>query len=114
MLPSKETQGHSTVNDPELLRDVLQRWLHQVGLDNVWTSLKIREAWDRVVDEKLRRHVQLTGFQQNILEITVDSSVYYFELVNFRKAALLTLLRQNIDVEIKDIHFVCGGNPAPQ
>lgn len=110
---NRERDSRREVKDPELLGDILKKWVIQVKLNAGWKPFKVFAAWNQIVDEKIKEHVSDVSFARQTLVVEVDSPMYYFELANFEKAILLRKLQENCpEVYVKDIRFVCAGKPV--
>ncbi len=109
MLPVTPPEGVS--REPEMLKDILDRYLQKIGLHLSAHYFKITTVWNEQVEEKIKQHARPISFHNQVVEIMVDSSVYYFELMNFHKQALLKSLQYHCsEITISDIRFICGGN----
>lgn len=107
------SKGEDIGRDPEMLKDILSRYLRQIGLDLSVHYFQIATVWNEHVESKIRQHARPVGFRNQVVEVVVDSSAHYFELLNFRKRDLLELLQQYCpEIGIQDIHFVCGGSSS--
>ena len=96
--------------EPVTIEAALRKWMKEAGLDQGWKKFKVFSAWNQIASEKMQKNTEATRFQRQVLEITVHSPGYYFELVNFQKDSLLKKLQEECkDVFVKDIRFVCSG-----
>ncbi len=103
MVPSK------TKGEPELLRNILQRWLESQHLELEWKKYEAFHLWNQIADERLKKHTKPWRLVGNSLEILVDSAPYHFELRSFRKKELLEKLkRTKAKIEISDLCFICS------
>ena len=94
--------------DPEPLKLIVDRWLKKSGLDSGLKKYKVFSAWDQIADDLLKKHTYPIRYVRQVLDISVDSPSFYFELMNFRKRELLEKIQGVSSLYIKDIHFICG------
>ncbi|NUM37258.1 MAG: DUF721 domain-containing protein [Candidatus Brocadiae bacterium] len=95
--------------EPEILKDVIKKWLKRTGLDS-WKRYSAFSIWNQAIqeDENLVKHTFPNRFSASILEIIVDSPVYYYELIHFHRANLLKKIQEigEEKIYIKDIRFI--------
>ena len=95
--------------EPEILGEVLKKWLKRTGLDS-WKKYKAFSVWNQAIqdDENLIKHTFPNRFSSSTLEIIVDSPVYYYELIHFHKPTLLKKVQEigEEKIYIKNIRFI--------
>ena len=95
--------------EPEIIARIVERWLKQSGLDSDWQKYKVFAVWNTIIDDAVREHTRPRRFMRQVLEITVDSPTYRFELANFHRSLLLQKLQEQCDIYVRDIRFVFTG-----
>lgn len=80
-------------SQPERLGALVPRVLGDLGLEEAARALRVAERWEAVVGEEVARHSRPTGLRGNVLEVTVDSSVWSQQL-QMRRPELLASLRE--------------------
>ena len=94
---------------PEIISSIVEKWLRQSGLDSDWQKYKVFAVWNNVIDETVREHTRPLRFIRQVLEVTVDSPTYHFELANFQRPLLLQKIQEQCDIYVRDIRFVFAG-----
>lgn len=98
--------------DPTHIKDALKTWMKKASLDSGWKKFKAISEWQKLAEEQnLTSHVVSVGYRNQTLEVTLDTSSCYFEVMAFKKALFLQELQsrcKEADIPIKNIRFICG------
>lgn len=90
----------------EVIRDIIQ------GLFETWEKKKSQPIDEpkvilkNILTKQEKQHAQFGYFRKGVLGISVDSSVWLYQL-NLKKESLLAKLRESFS-DIKDIHLYLG------
>ncbi len=109
--PSGSSGGNfsSGRRGPKSLGDVLNNLFASKGLGQLRAATELHAAWNLAVGEPLCRQTEVGDVRRGVLNVTVAHPALLEELSAFRKAALLTSLRQNLTgTVIHDIRFRVG------
>lgn len=102
------TTRNKATREPELFRDIVCRWLKVKNLEEDWKRYTAFRTWEKISDDRLRKHTIPSRMVGKSLEVLVDSPPFHFELKNYRRRELLEKLKKANDmVEISDINFTC-------
>ena len=94
---------------PRSLSDILGELFTVRGYGRLWSRQELEDAWNRAVGEPYCRQTQLGEVRRGVLNVTVAHSALLEELVSFRKAELLGMLRSGAPATaIHDIRFRVG------
>lgn len=85
-------------SQPEELRRLVPRVLHELGLDAPAQVVRISERWEEVVGPEIARRCRPLALRGAILEAEVESSVWAQQL-QLRKAEILEALRREFGDE---------------
>jgi predicted nucleic acid-binding Zn ribbon protein len=72
---------------------LVPRVLSELGLESSARVLRLTERWEDAVGPEIARHCQPTALRGEVLEATVDSSVWCQQL-QLRRPAILEALRE--------------------
>lgn len=78
------------LKEPVTARSVLNRIIHQFGLQAGLSRHKVIELWPEIVGEGVARHASATEVKGAVIHVAVDSSVWMNELAAIR----MTLLKK--------------------
>ncbi len=67
---------------------------------------RIQQAWDTVIDKKIKGHSKIEGFAEGVLLVCVDSSAWLYQLT-VEKEDLLRKMKKEIP-QIQSIRFKIG------
>jgi len=92
------------------LEDEVDKIYDSLGLKDKENEFKIFETWKECVGETISQYAKPIGIKKNMLMVSVESSVWRFELAN-RKEEILKNINKNLQSIkhrklIKDIVFV--------
>ena len=90
---------------PELMGDLLSRYLQSVGLDEVEDARRLSQAWRQAVPPKFHAGTRLLRVRSGVLEVGVSSSALLFELDGFRRPHILAALREQAIGHVRDVKF---------
>jgi len=84
------------------------------GLKQKLRSPEVYDCWPDVAGPEACEHSRVVGFNDCVLYVEVDSAPWLQMLATFKKAELLTGIKQLMSgVLVKDIKFKIGGDGAP-
>ncbi len=99
-------------SQPTDLATLLPRVLGDLGLEESLRIASIASRWEEAVGAEIARHCQPTALRGDVLEATVDSSVWSQQL-QLRQPELLAALRRVLGERAPtDLRFRVGYNPA--
>ena len=102
--------------DPRPVGDILGRYMRTSGLKAKLRSPAVYDYWPEVAGAEACRHSRVTGFDNCVLYVEVDSAPWLQMLATFKKPELLSGIRQVMPgVRVRDIKFRIGsaaGSPA--
>lgn len=81
---------------PKKIGDILGAVLAKYGCTQTTAQLELETAWQKVADERTRKHTRIGSLRRGVLEILVDNSALLGELESFHKESLLEQLRKII------------------
>jgi predicted nucleic acid-binding Zn ribbon protein len=79
--------------DPQLVGSLVPRVLADLGLASSARVLRLADCWEEAVGPEVARHCQPTALQGDVLEATVDSSVWCQQL-QLQRGEILAALRR--------------------
>lgn len=85
-------------SQPERLGALVPRVLGDLGLEASARALRVAERWEALVGAEAARHSRPTGIRADVLEVTVDSSVWCQQL-QMRRPELLASLREALGAD---------------
>jgi len=85
-------------SQPEEIRDLVPKVLHDLGLDQTARVMRIAAGWEATVGPEIARHCRPTAIRGEVLEASVDSSVWCQQL-RFRTPEILDALRRDFGDE---------------
>jgi predicted nucleic acid-binding Zn ribbon protein len=85
-------------SQPERLGALVPRVLKDLGLEDSARALRVAERWEALVGAEVARHSRPTALRANVLEVTVDSSVWCQQL-QMRRPELLACLREALGAD---------------
>ena len=98
---------------PQVVGDVLARFLRTSGLKEKLRSPEIYDCWPEVAGVEACQHSRVVGFANCVLHVEVDSAPWLQMLATFRKATLLRGLQERMaGVRVRDIRFRIGNGAA--
>ena len=99
---------------PQPVGDILVRYMRASGLKQKLRSSEVYDCWPDVAGLEACEHSRVVGFNNCVLYVEVDSAPWLQMLATFKKAELLTGIKQLMSgVRVKDIKFKIGGGGAP-
>jgi len=99
---------------PQPVGDILARYMRTSGLKQKLRSSEVYDCWPEVAGPEACEHSRVVGFNNCVLYVEVDSAPWLQMLATFKKAELLTGIKQLMSgVRVKDIKFKIGGDGAP-
>ena len=75
------------------LGDVLTGIADRLGISRRITRSRLEEAWTDAVGDEAAKHSRVLGVRQNVLTVTVESSVWKQEIGIMRKAEILAKMQ---------------------
>ncbi len=97
---------------PVDLASLLPRVLDDLGMKESLRIASIASRWEEAVGSEIARHCQPSALRGDLLEATVDSSVWSQQL-QLRQPEILAALRRVMGDEAPtDLRFRVGYNPA--
>ncbi len=104
--------SRSRRSEPVDLASLLPRVLDDLGLQESLRIASIASRWEEAVGSEIARHCQPSALRGDVLEATVDSSVWSQQL-QLRQPEILAALRRVMGDEAPtDLRFRVGYNPA--
>lgn len=98
---------------PQPVGDILARYMRVSGLKQKLRSSEVYDCWPEVAGPEACEHSRVVGFNNCVLYVEVDSAPWLQMLATFKKAELLTGIKQLMSgVRVKDIKFKIGGDGA--
>ncbi len=85
-------------SQPEEISSLLPKVLHELGLDQTARVMRIASRWETTVGPEIARHCRPTAIRGEVLEASVDSSVWCQQL-QFRTPEMLEALRRDFGDE---------------
>jgi len=85
--------GRKRRSQLEQVGPLVPRVLSELGLESSARVLRLTERWEDAVGPEIARHCQPTALRGEVLEATVDSSVWCQQL-QLRRPAILEALRE--------------------
>jgi predicted nucleic acid-binding Zn ribbon protein len=79
--------------EPRTIRSTLPRVLGELGLEGAASALRILECWEQAVGPEVAQHARPTLLRGEVLEASVDSSVWC-QQIQLRRPAILAALRE--------------------
>jgi predicted nucleic acid-binding Zn ribbon protein len=93
---------------------LVTRVLEDIGAGDSARVLKIAQRWEEAVGKEIARHCRPTGLRGDVLEVTVDSSVWSQQL-QLRGPEILEALRALLPEEApSELWFRVGRVSAPR
>ena len=83
---------------PALLGSLVSRVLSDLGFDETALVVRVGECWEAAVGPEIARHCRPTALRGEVLEATVDSSVWCQQL-QLRQNDILQGLRRELGPE---------------
>jgi len=92
------------------LREAIASFMEFSGLGRQTLQDRLGRAWCEVVGAETAKHTRLARtIRRGVLLVQVDSSALLAELSGFRKAEILTALREKVTTKyIEDLRFKLG------
>lgn len=94
MMPSRAPRKHR----PEALGSLVSRVIDDLGLDETALVTRVVASWEDAVGPEIASHCQPTALRGEVLEATVDSSVWCQQL-QLRIPEILAALRRELGAE---------------
>lgn len=90
------------------LKDILKEVVKNLGgKKRLKQQNLLDEVWREIVGREIARHTRVLGAKQRVIRVKVDSATLLNELANFRKAAILTKIKERLpDKSYQDIKFI--------
>ncbi len=85
-------------SQPEALGPLVARVLEDIGASGSARVLRIAQRWEEAVGKEIAQHCRPTGLRGDVLEATVDSSVWCQQL-QLRGPEILEALRALLPAE---------------
>ncbi len=87
-----------TRSQPEAIGPLVARVLEDIGASGSARVLRIAQRWEEAVGKEIAQHCRPTGLRGDVLEATVDSSVWCQQL-QLRGPEILEALRALLPAE---------------
>jgi predicted nucleic acid-binding Zn ribbon protein len=88
---------------------VLGGLMARLGLEQLVQQRMIAEAWREIVGEEIARHAHPTRIHRGVLTVSVNNSVWLFELSTYQKQTILRQIQERFNpCPVKKIVFVAG------
>ena len=101
-------------SQPEALGPLVARVLEDIGAGDAARVLRIARCWEEAVGKEIAQHCRPTGLRGDVLEATVDSSVWSQQL-QLRGPEILEALRALLPEEApSELWFRVGRVSAPR
>ncbi len=99
-------------SQPEALGPLINRVLEDIGASGSARVLRIAQRWEEAVGKEIAQHCRPTGLRGDVLEATVDSSVWCQQL-QLRGPEILEALRALLPAEApSELWFRVGRDPT--
>ena len=82
-------------SQPESLGVLLPRVMDDLGLEGATRVMRVAEQWESVVGAEIARHCRPTALRGEVLEATVDSSVWC-QQIQLRTPEILAALKASL------------------
>jgi predicted nucleic acid-binding Zn ribbon protein len=82
-------------SEPELLGSIINKFLHETGMDETIAEAAMPDVWSEVVGEKISAVTQVQSFAKGRLTVSTPSSTWRAELM-LRKQDLITRLNHKL------------------
>lgn len=95
----------------KLIGQVLPEMMRQIGERVQERPEDILNAWPEIIGKQLAPMTQALSYESGVLTVKVKSSTLYSQLSQYRKPALLRILKEKFPyAAIKNITFRIGGD----
>lgn len=105
-------KGRSQKNEnrgPEVLEDILRRWLQENSLDTTLGRIEIERCWKDTVGGDIAERTRIVDLRGGTLVVEVDSAPLLGELSAYYREEIMQSLRQSEGFpNLLDIRFKAG------
>ncbi|MCI0537026.1 MAG: DUF721 domain-containing protein [Verrucomicrobiales bacterium] len=74
---------------------VLPKVLADLRIDRRRSEAEVLKVWNHLIDPTITQHAQPTGLHKGTLFVTVDNSVWHYEIVRYRYKEILQRLQHS-------------------
>ncbi len=100
-------------SQPKLVGSLMGTVLSELGLEAASAAFQVSQRWEEAVGPEIARHCRPIGLRADVLELSVDSSVWCQELQLQRLEILEALRRVLGDESPGDLRFRVGYTARP-
>ncbi len=90
----------------ESLKQILPKVFEDLEKKKVLQNLE--EVWGSTIDSRAIKHTKIANFKKGVLTVTVNSSIWIYELTLKKSEFLKRLRRKKFFNDLKDIRFRIG------
>lgn len=83
----------------ESIRDVMYQYLRENGLEMPLNEFRIIQAWNDVLGDTISRNTKDLRIYNQVLFVTIDSSVLKNELL-MRRTSLIRILNERVGAQV--------------
>jgi len=106
-------RGKRRRSQPRVVGSLIGQVLDDLGLEAASQAFRVGEHWAEAVGPEVAAHSQPVGMRGDVLEVSVDSSVWCQQLQMQRLSILAALAAQLGDDAPHDLRFRVGYTPRP-
>jgi predicted nucleic acid-binding Zn ribbon protein len=90
-------------------REVLPKVLEELRIDRRRSEAEVLKVWNHLIDPNITQHAQPTGLHKGTLFVSVDNSVWHYEIIRYRSKEILQRLQHSFGRDlIAKISFRIG------
>jgi len=98
------------VPGPEVLRDVLERVLRDLRIEERRREGALASAWNRAAGADLKGRVRPISFRAGLLTVEVEGAALLHEVRGFRAREILEALRMEpAGARVREVRYVAAG-----
>ncbi len=88
---------------------IIPKVLDDLGIDRRQSHAEVVRVWNHLIDPNITKHARPTGLRKGTLFVTVDNSVWHYEIIRYRYKEILQRLQHSFGRDfIAKISFRVG------